>query len=86
MAVFGDQVKVKDFLGGDGMAEVVALGDVASIAGEESGGARVLDPFCHRGQAQGVREVDDRAHNRCGTGIFGDGGDERAAEFDFVDW
>ena len=55
MAVFGDQVKVKDFLGGDGMAEVVALGDVASIAGEESGGARVFDSVSHRRQGQRAR-------------------------------
>ena len=67
------------------MAEVVALGDVASIAGEHGGGGGGFDAFGDRRQAQGVGEVDDGAHDRCGTGIFGDGGDERAVEFDFVD-
>ena len=60
------------------MAEVVALCDVASIAGEHGGGAGGFDAFGDRRQAKGVGEVYDRTHERCGTGIFGDGGDERA--------
>ena len=41
--------------------------------------ARGFHAFYDRRQAQVVREVDDRARVRCGKGIFGYGGDERAA-------
>ena len=42
MSGLGDEVE--EFRGGYGMAEVVALGDVASIAGEDGGASGVSTP------------------------------------------
>ena len=62
--------QVEDLRGGEWLAVVVALGDVAAIAGEHGSGGGGFDAFGDGGQAQGVGQVDDRAHDRCDAGIL----------------
>jgi hypothetical protein len=66
----GGHAALQEVVSGERRAVVVAVHDVASKPCQYGCGVGGFDASGDGGQAQGVRQVDDRVHNRC-CGVFG---------------
>ncbi len=71
---------------GQRWAEIIALGDVATEAGQYLAGRAVFHPFGNRLEPQVVGEIDHGAHDRAGTRVLSHVLHEGPVDLEVVEW